>query len=306
MKTFLFLGSRRGWAVLKKLVEAKVNICGVLCLIDDPHEEPLHLKITELTKTQHIPIYFSNQVKPSEYAEILKRHQPDFAFAIGWRFMINKAAYNVPTKGTLVVHDSLLPKYRGFAPTNWVLINGETETGVTLFYIADEVDSGPIVDQLKTSISLEDTATTLDEKIIRLYEEIIVKNLKRLEDPQFKPSPQNETEATYTCKRIPEDGKIDWSKSTMQIYNLIRATTHPFPGAFAYFKGKKILVWQAKLPATQKQYVGSIPGRVVGKHNGMIEVLTGDGSILLGSLQFENEPELAAQDFVVSVKDTFH
>src|SRR5690606_525916 len=110
--------------------------------------------------------------------------------------------------------------YRGFAPMNWAMINGEQETGVTLFHIAEGVDSGPIVDQLKTDIALDDTAQTVDEKIIKLYEDIIIKNLPALASGQAKAVPQNDAIATYTCKRTPEDGEIHWQQSALQIYNL--------------------------------------------------------------------------------------
>ena len=102
--------------------------------------------------------------------------QPDIAFAIGWRFIIQQQTYTIPPKGTLIIHDSLLPKYRGFAPMNWAIINGETKTGVSLFFIDEGVDCGPIVDQLQTEITLTDTAQSVDEKIITLYEKYTTHN----------------------------------------------------------------------------------------------------------------------------------
>src|SRR6185437_6088104 len=177
MKIFLFAGSRRGRAVFKKLIEVKANIVGILCLVEDAHEEQYHLKITDMAKKHHVPLFYSSEIKPSEYVNILNKTKPDIVFAIGWRYLITKDAYTVPPKGTLIIHDSLLPAYRGFAPMNWAIINGEKKTGVTLFYSAEGIDSGPIVDQLSTPIMLSDTAKTLDEKIIALYEEIIIKNL---------------------------------------------------------------------------------------------------------------------------------
>lgn len=305
MKIFLFLASRRGYAVLKKLIEAKAQIVGILCLIEDPHEEAFHPKITQLAKENNIPIFYSNEIKPAQYASVLQKIKPDIAFTIGWRYLIDKTAYNIPTKGTLIIHDSLLPQYRGFAPMNWAIINDEKKTGVTLFYIADGVDSGPIVDQLSIPIKIDDTAKTLDEKIIKLYEKIIIKNLPKLRAKKIKTTKQNEAKATYTCKRTPEDGEINWQKSALEIYNLIRGLTHPFPGAYTTLKGRKIFIWEAKLSSKQLKYVGSIPGRVLGKHDDVIEVLTGKGVLLLKKLQYIDEAEKLAADFSVSVKDTF-
>lgn len=305
MKIFLFLGSRRGYAVLKKLIAMQANICGILCLKEDAHEEAFYPRIVELAATQNIPIFFSHEVKPSQYFEAVSSCQPDIAFAIGWRFLINSQTYRLPKHGTLVIHDSLLPKYRGFAPMNWVLINGEPETGVTLFFMVDAVDAGPIVDQLKVAIHADDTAATLDKKIITLYETIIEKNLPKLISGDYLSVPQNEAEATYTCKRIPEDGLINWHHPAEKIYQLIRATSQPFPGAFSYLNGKRITIWQAHLPTVQPLYVGVVPGRVVGKKDDTIEVLTGDGLLCIDLLQVAEEQPIAAKDFPISVKDTF-
>lgn len=305
MRLFLFLASRRGYAVLKRLIVENAEICGILCLIEDPHEEAFHPRITELARSKNIPIFYSDKIKSSDYVEVLKKTKPDIAFAIGWRYLINQEAYEIPLKGTLIIHDSLLPAYRGFAPMNWAIINGETKTGVTLFHIAEGVDCGPIIDQLATDIGIDDTAKTLDEKIIPLYEEIIIKNLPLLANGNIKSVPQDESRATYTCKRTPADGEINWALSALQIHHLIRACSHPFPGAFTTLQGKKIFIWEAKWMEPQDKYIGNIPGRVLGKRHGMIEVLTGQGILRLLRLQIENETEKSAEDFPISVKDTF-
>ncbi|MCD6038962.1 MAG: putative Methionyl-tRNA formyltransferase [Gammaproteobacteria bacterium] len=305
MNIFLFLGSRRGHAVLKKLMEAKATIGGILCLVEDLHEEIYHPQITTIAKEHGIPLFYSTEVKTSDYPAVLKKINPTIAFAIGWRYLIPKEAYTIPKKGTLILHDSLLPTYRGFAPMNWAIINGETKTGVTLFHIAEGVDCGPIVDQLETDISLQDTARTVDEKIIGLYEKIIIKNLPAFTEGRVKAVIQNEALATYTCKRTPEDGEINWHHSALQIYNLIRALTHPFPGAYTTLRGKKIWIWAASLPVQQVRYIGCVPGRIIGKRGDKIEVLTGDGVLQLSQLQFLGEEEKSAGEFSVSVKDTF-
>lgn len=305
MKIFLFVGSRRGYAVLQKLTEVRANIVGILCLVEDPHEEQFHPRVTAIATEHNIPLFYSSDVKSSEYKNVISKIQPDIAFAIGWRYLITKEAYSLPPKGTLIIHDSLLPKYRGFAPMNWAIINGEKETGVTLFHIAEGVDCGPIVDQLSTPIYDNDTAKTVDERIIKLYEDIISKNLPALQAGTAKSTPQNDAIATYTCKRTPEDGEINWHYSAWQIHNLIRALTHPFPGAYTTLRGKKIIIWGSEVLPEQDKYVGNIPGRIIGRKDGAIEVLTGDGIIRLSQLQFIDEHEKGAQDIPISVKDTF-
>lgn len=305
MKLFIFAGSRRGFAVLKKLIQEKANIAGILCLVEDPHEDQYHPKVTAIAKEHHIPIFYTSDVKPSEYVNVLNKIKPDIAFAIGWRHLITKEAYEIPPKGTLIIHDSLLPKYRGFAPMNWAIINGEKKTGVTLFHIAEGVDCGPIIDQLETTIEANDTAKTVDEKIITLYEQIIIKNLPALEANTAKSILQDESRASYTCKRTPEDGEIHWQNTAEDIHNLIRGLTHPFPGAYTTLKGKKILIWESELPIEPLHYVGNIPGRIIGKKDGKIEVLTGKGILQLKQLQYLDEEEKNASDIAISVKDTF-
>lgn len=304
MNLFLFIGSRRGFAVLKRLLDHGASIGGILCLIEDAHEEAFHPRVTALATQHQIPIFYSNEVKPSGYADVLRNIQPDIAFAAGWRHLIPKDAWVVPPKGTLILHDSLLPRYRGFAPMNWAIINGETETGVTLFYIAEEVDAGPIVDQLVAPVSLQDNARTVDERIISLYEEIIVKNLPALQAGTAKAVPQDESFASYTCKRTPEDGEIDWRQSSLAIHNLVRGLTHPFPGAYTSLRGRRLFVWEAALSDRNQHYVGSIPGRLIGRHNGRIEVLTGQGVLSLVRVQFEGAAECDAAEIPISVKDT--
>ncbi len=305
MKLFLFLGSRRGYAVLKKLIAVNAQIAGILCLVEDSHEEQFHPRVGDIAKEHNIPIFYSSDVKSPAYAAVITKINPDIVFVIGWRYLITKEAYSLPPKGTLIIHDSLLPTYRGFAPMNWAIINGETKTGVTLFHIADGVDCGPIVDQMATDILLTDTAQTVDEKIITLYEEIITRNLAALENGTAKSTPQDESAATYTCKRTPKDGEINWQASALQIHNLIRALTHPFPGAYTTLQGKTVQIWGSEIPAEPLNYVGNIPGRIIGKRDGKIEVLTGNGVIQLTKLQFAGEDPKDAHDVSISVKDTF-
>jgi methionyl-tRNA formyltransferase len=305
MKLFLFLGSRRGYAVLKKLLEVKAQIVGILCLVEDPHEEQFHPRVGDIAKEQNIPIFYSSEIKSAEYASIIKKINPDIIFVIGWRYLITREAYSLPPKGALIIHDSLLPTYRGFAPMNWAIVNGETKTGVTLFHIAEGVDCGPIVDQMATDILLTDTAKTVDEKIITLYEKIITRNLSALENGTAKSTAQNEAAATYTCKRTPKDGEINWQTSALQIHNLIRGLTHPFPGAYTTLQGKTVQIWESEIPVAPLKYVGNIPGRILGKRDGKIEVLTGNGIIQLTKLQFSGEDAKHAKDVSISVKDTF-
>ena len=145
------------------------------------------------------------------------------------------------------MHGSLLPKYRGRAPINWVLVKGEKETGATLHYMVAKADAGDIVGQKVVPIEDEDTALTLTKKVTAAACEIIKEVYPLIETKQLKPRKQDMSVSTYFGRRTPADGLINWHDNAQTIYNLIRAVTKPFPGAFFEEGGKKIIIWRAKV-----------------------------------------------------------
>lgn len=193
---------------------------------------------------------------------------------------------------------------------NWAIINGEKETGVTMFYIAEEVDSGEIIAQKTIAIDIKDNAKTLDKKLTLLYMELLEENLPFIAANKAPRIPQDHSQATYTCKRIPEDGLIEWSKSTYEIYNLIRGLTDPYPGAYTFVKSgshiEKLYIWSAFLDNEKKEYVGRVPGRVIGILEGTgIRVLTGDGTLILEDVELESQRGRTRADKIInSIKMT--
>ena len=225
----------------------------------------------------------------------------DLLLMVSWRYLVPPSIYRRARLGAYVFHDSLLPKYRGFAPTVWAMINGETETGVTLFEVTEEVDAGDIVDQRAIAIGFEDSIRDVVARVTGEYLRMIEDNLCSLlsGNPQLRP--QNHAEATYTCKWTPADAQIDWRMSTESIYNLVRATSNPYPGSFTCLDGSKLTVWSAELPRETRKFVSSVPGRVVRTEPGIgATVLTGDGSILLKDVQLENAPIVNAATILKS------
>lgn len=215
----------------------------------------------------------------------------DLLLMVSWRYLVPSNIYRRARLGAYVFHDSLLPKYRGFSPTVWAMINGETETGVTLFEVTEEVDAGDIVDQRAVAIGFTDKIADVVGRVTDAYLKMIEDNLCALLSGNVQARPQNHDQATYTCKWMPADAQIDWRESAESIYNLVRATSHPYPGAYTFLDGRKLTVWSAELPRATRKYVSSLPGRVVRSEPGIgTTVLTGDGSILLKDVQLENEP----------------
>jgi methionyl-tRNA formyltransferase len=306
MRVVLFGAGNKGTAILNKLIELKQEVVGVFYLEEDEHEVIWYEKIKDVASRYNIPYSFGI---PIIINQTLRDWNPDVIFVVGWRYKITKEQYSIPPKGTIVFHDSLLPKYRGFAPMNWAIINGETKTGATMFYIADEIDNGDIIAQKSINITEEDDVKTLDGKITQLYLMLLEGNLFRVESINILTGrigkPQNHSEATYCCKRIPEDGLIDWNKSAAKIHNLIRGLTYPYPCAYSYLNGQKIMILKSTLVDCNKNYVGYICGRVTEIMKGKgVKVLTGDGEIIIEKIMWDNKI-VVTDEVVKSIKATF-
>jgi methionyl-tRNA formyltransferase len=202
-----------------------------------------------------------------------------------------------------VFHDSLLPKYRGFSPTVWAIVNGESQTGATLFEIGEEIDSGNIVDQRAVPIRKDDTIANVMEGVTQAYLDILKHNIHSLLNGSAARTPQDHSLATYTCRRLPQDNLIHWDHSTAEIYNLIRAVTYPYSGAFTYLNGRKLRIWSAEQIPEARYYVVRAPGRVVEIYpeKGSV-VLTGNGSLLITKVQTETGEPVCAAEILNSIR----
>ncbi len=282
MIRFSFIGgTKRGYELLKTLIKRKYEPVYAVITKEDEHEkEKYYLNISELLKDKGIPFRIGKKLSESDYDEI-EKSKSDFVIVFGWRTLIDTKLNSHLKAGIIASHFSLLPKYRGFAPVQWAVINGETESGVTLFLINDgEIDSGKIISQKKIPLSSVDYYADIDKKMTVCAIELFLNFFKDLESGNIKYREQNEEEATYTCRRIPEDGKIFWDKSSTDIYNLIRAVAHPNPGAFCLFNGKKYIINRARTgDKDNKIFSGNIPGRVIYIDGEGIEILCGSGTI---------------------------
>ena len=204
----------------------------------------------------------------------------------------------------LGIHSSILPKDRGSSPINWQLIRGENNGGVTLFHITEGVDSGNIIDIEKYTIGQNDNVQDVYSKATISSLKLLEKNWNDIHSLRPKTLRQNENDVTLNERRSPKDGLIDWNWSTIQCYNWIRAITKPYPGAFTFWKNRKIILWGSKISHNEK----SIPGVILESGKRLV-VSTIDGSIEIISLQVENEPLCNAELFCVSyglnVNDNF-
>lgn len=306
MRIVFIGGTKRGFLTLSSLIGNGAEVVGVVSLQQDAHEvDRYEERIRQLSEAHGLPLFETKFMKDRDYGRLLKDElNADLAIAVGVRVLISESIYDAPKFGTVALHDSLLPEYRGFAPLNWSIINGEKEMGVTAFFLNEKMDGGDIVDQIRVEIDELDTGPALYEKVCDATVELVDKICCKFETGEIKGTTQNYAEGSFTCSRIPSDGMIDWKCSTDVISNLVRSLTHPYPGAFTFYKNSRLFVWKAAPIVEPPKYVGRIPGRVVGisKDEGWVDVLTGDGVLRMEEVQIEGGTIVAAADVITSVK----
>ena len=279
----LFAYSEVGSLCLEELIRSGANVSVVFTHEDDPNEEIWFRSVKEIAAENNIPVFTPEKITAAE-VEKLRSYSPELIFSFYYREMIPAAVLELPHLGAYNIHGALLPKYRGRACVNWAVINGEKETGATLHEMTELADRGGIVAAKAVPILFEDTGHDVFIKVAQAARDILKESLTDLEAGTAKITPQNEEEATKYGRRRPEDGKIDWNKSAVEIYNLVRAVTHPFPGAFAEVGGKKIYIWKA-LPEEGH----ARPGYIVSDEPLLIG--TGEGLLRIIRFQPEGEPE---------------
>ena len=272
----LFFGfSMTGAAVLEELIKMGANIIGVYTYEDNPKENWFP-SVKLLAQKNNIPT-FTPEKLGTEDVQNIKNLAPDIILSVYYRSLISDEILKVAPLGAFNMHGSLLPKYRGRAPINWVLVKGEKETGATLHYMVAKADAGDIVGQKVVAISNDDTALTLTQKVTSAACEIIKEVYPLIETKNLKPRKQDMSISTYFGRRTPADGLIDWNQNAQTIYNLIRAVTKPFPGAFFEANGKKIIIWRAKVLLTKTQ---AVAGTTVSKTPYIITAADKDLEIL--------------------------
>jgi len=244
MKALVFAYHNVGIVGLEALRREKFDIRAIFSHHDDPNENVWFGSVSEWGKKKRIPVFCPENVNTPEWIERIRNLSPDVIFSFYYRNLLSNDILRIPSVGSFNLHGSLLPAYRGRSPVNWVLVSGEQRTGVTLHHIVEAPDAGDIVGQKEVVIDFEDTAYTLYQKICVKAKELLEEILPLIKKGTAPRVAQNLKQGSYYGGRRPEDGKIDWSWPVMRIYNLVRAVTEPYPGAFTHLpEGQKLLVW---------------------------------------------------------------
>ena len=282
-KIAVFAYSEVGAACLEELIADGANVVHVYTHEDDPDETIWFRSVREIAERARIPASAPEKFGEAEIAEFAALGA-ELVFSFYYRKLIPTAVINSPRLGAYNMHGALLPRYRGRACINWAVLNGESETGATLHAMTDEPDRGGIVAQEAVPVLFTDTALDVSLKVAEAARRVLARSLPALETGTAKLTPQDERLATYYGRRRPEDGRIDWSRSAVEIYNLVRAVTRPFPGAFTEMNGHRHYVWRAEPMGGR-----AAPGRIVRREP--LIVGTGDGLLKI----IEIEPPLPAE-----------
>ena len=284
-------------ASLRGLVEAGFNIAGVITAPDKPAGRGLKINESAVkiyALQQGLKILQPEKLKDPEFLRSLKDLRADIQVVVAFR-MLPEVVWNMPPLGTINLHGSLLPKYRGAAPINWAVINGEKETGVTTFRLQHEIDTGNILLQKKFDIGDDETAGDVHDRMKIIGAELLVETLKKIADNNIQEQPQPTVENILHAPKIfTETCRIDWKQNVKPIYNLVRGLS-PYPGAFTMLEDKTLKILKAeKIISAVKEE----PGTFFTDGRTFLKFAAGDGYLNVLDLQLEGKKKMQVQEFL--------
>ena len=286
-----------GAVVLEELIASGDEVALVVTHDDRPGETIWFRSVRALAEQHGIPVIAPPDVNAPDVVEQVRSLAPDFLFSAMFRQLLKPELLELPKRGALNLHPSLLPRFRGRSPLNWVLVEGATETGVTLHYMVVKADRGDIVAQRRIAIDEEDTALTLHRKATGQARLLMRETYPLLASGRAPRIVQDQSQASYFGGRTAADGEIDWKKPARAVYGLVRAVTHPYPGAFTSRGGRTLFIWWARPGASPRALE---PGELHVGADGAVWVGAGEGALRLESVQTENEAELPAADWAAA------
>lgn len=249
--------------------------------------------VKEFAVEHGLQVFQPARIKNDEALSLFSSHDADVAVVVAYGRILPEQFLQTPRRGCINVHFSLLPLYRGAAPANWAIVNGETETGVTTMFIEPSLDTGPILLQRKTPIGATETAPELMERLSEIGAELLSETLSRLDD--LTPRPQRDRDATFAPMLKKEDGLIHWSRSAIEIERAVRGF-QPWPNAYTSFNEKGLTIWQAQSVASVSR---AVPGEVITAEGDELIVNCGEGTALrLIEVQPEARKRMGVRDFI--------
>jgi methionyl-tRNA formyltransferase len=292
----LFMGTPE-FAVpsLRILLEHSYEISGVVTAPDKPRGRGQHVSsapIKEFALQHHLSVLQPENLKDIKFVSDVRQLAPELIVIVAFR-ILPPAVYTIPTFGSLNLHASLLPKYRGAAPINWAILNGETESGVTTFFLQDKVDTGSILLQARVAIDEDETAGELHDMLSEVGAEIVLQTVRLIERGKAHPQVQDDSLACPAPKIFKQDCRIDWRRSSQQVHNFIRGLS-PSPASWTFHRGKTIKLYRSKIVETSSD----APGTVLRRTNDTLLVSTGRGAVSLLEIQQEGKRCLTIEEFL--------
>jgi methionyl-tRNA formyltransferase len=291
-------------ASLDELIQSGSEIVGVITAPDKPAgrgQKVSESAVKQYAVTHGLKVLQPEKLKNEEFLKELKALNADLQVVVAFR-MLPEVVWNMPPKGTINLHASLLPQYRGAAPINWVLINGEKESGVTTFFLKQEIDTGDILFTEKITLTGHETAGELHDRLMYKGAGLLVKTVKAVESGRYTENPQHQlvegVELKHAPKIFKEDCLIDWNQPAEKVYNLIRGLS-PYPTAYTLLNEKILKVFRAEYELAE---TGEEPGEFFSDNKTFLKASALDGFVMLTDVQLEGKKRMGIEEFLRGVK----
>lgn len=286
---------------LKSLVESNFNVVAVITVPDKPAgrgQKQMSSPVKIYAESQQIPVLQPEKLKDPVFLETLKSYQADLQVVVAFR-MLPEIVWSMPKFGTFNLHGSLLPQYRGAAPINWAVMNGDKETGVTTFFIEKEIDTGKIIFNVKEPILPDDDAGSVYERLMHIGADLVVKTVKAIEEGNYPQQDQDESSVLKPAPKIfRETCEIDWSRSAVDLHNFVRGLS-PYPAAWTTLNGLSCKIFKTKVISDQQNLN---PGQFKSDGKTYLYVGTGDQTLSIEVLQLEGKKRMNIDDFLRGTK----
>ena len=284
---------------LEALIAAGHEITAVYTQPDKPKGRGKEVQMTpvKMVALEHgIPVYQPRRIREAAEVEILRQIPADIFVVAAFGQILSQEILDMPKFGCVNIHASLLPKYRGAAPIQWAVIDGEEKTGITIQQMNAGIDTGDILYVKEYTLDTKETGASLFDKLMVLGAEAIVEALPLIEAGKITPVPQNEAEATHAAKLTKQLGELDFTKSAVVLERLVRGL-NSWPSAYTFFRGKQLKIWEAEV--VEAGQITEVPGTVIDVGKQSITIATGDGGLQILELQIEGKKRMACKDFLL-------
>jgi methionyl-tRNA formyltransferase len=287
---------------LEKLVQTGYNVLGVITQPDRPAGREQQLQASPVKHAalrMGLPVYQPQKIKTDEGKELMSQLAPEVMVVVGYGQILPAWLLDMPRYGCVNLHGSLLPAYRGAAPIQWAVVNGEPKTGLTSMLMDPGMDTGPILLQWETEIGPEETAVELADRMSGPGAELIIQTLRGLEAGRLKPQPQDNSRASRAPILKKEHGRIDWNLTAPEIFNRVRGLL-PWPGAYTSFRGQKLQIWRAQVEQSRdrKGADALTPGEIITNKDELLIACGGGTTLHVMEVQLEGKRRVSAEDFM--------